>query len=319
MLAAMSDQAIHPLPVSGEPVSIRCEDGVVLGGHLWRAATSASNGSVIINPATGVLARYYHRYAQFLARHGFDVLTFDYRGIGQSRPLQLRGSRYRWREWGEQDFEAALQLMANCRRGGPLMIVGHSIGGFLPGMAKSADMIDRMLTVGAQYAWWGDYAPRRRLGLFVKWHLVMPAMTALYGYFPGRRLGWLEDLPAGVANEWSFRGRRFERGHPKSERKDVLLRMAAVRATILAVAVSDDELGTMPAVHRALDYYTGARRAVVLLTPADLGRDQIGHFALFHDSHSAGFWTDTLSWLQEGQNPWPASVADEGPSTSSHS
>lgn len=308
MLAGMSEQSIHPSPVNGQPVSIRCEDGVILGGHLWRGVTDASNGSVIINPATGVLARYYHRYAQFLARHGLDVLTFDYRGIGQSRPQQLRGSRYRWRDWGEQDFEAALRLMAGYRRGGPLMVVGHSIGGFLPGLAKSADMIDRMLTVGAQYAWWRDYAPRRRLGLFVKWHIAMPAMTALCGYFPGRRLGWLEDLPSGVANEWSFRGRRFELSHPKSEREDVLCRMAAVSAPILAVAVSDDELGTVPAVRRALNYYSGAQRVVVLLNPTALGRDAIGHFGLFHDSHEAGFWTDTLSWLRDGRNPWPASV-----------
>ncbi len=312
MLPAMSDEAILSSTISGQPISIRCEDGVVLGGHLWRAARSAPVGSVIINPATGVLARYYHRYAQFLARRGFDVLTYDYRGIGQSRPQQLRGCHYRWREWGERDFEAVLQFMAKHRRDGPLMVVGHSIGGFLPGLAASAGMIDRMLTVGAQYAWWGEYAPRRRLRLFVKWHIVMPTMTAFYGYFPGRRLGWLEDLPRGVANEWSFRGRRFESSHPKGERKEVLRRMAAVTAPILAVAVCDDELATVPAVRRTLDYYTGAQRTAVLLTPSDFGRDTIGHFGLFHDSHTAGFWTDTLSWLQEGRNPWPASSVNSG-------
>lgn len=304
----MSQQPRTPSSVTSLPISISCQDGVVLGAHLWLAETKRPEGSVIINPATGVLARYYHRYAQFLTRHGFDVLTFDYRGIGQSRPNQLRGSGYRWREWGEQDFDAAVRWLAANRRNGSLMVVGHSIGGFLPGLAESAGKIDRMLTVGAQYAWWGDYMPRRRLGLFAKWHIAMPVVTALYGYFPGRRLGWLEDLPAGVANEWSFRRRRFELNHPRAEREDVLRRMAAVSAPILAVVVSDDELGTVPAIRRALGYYTGAQRATVLLKPADLGRDKIGHFALFHDSHMAGFWTDTLSWLREGNNPWPAAV-----------
>lgn len=282
----------------------------MLGGHLWRTPSDTPSGSVIINPATGVLARYYHRYAQFLARHGFDVLTFDYRGIGQSRPQRLQGVRYLWREWGDQDFEAALRLMADRHRRGPLMVVGHSIGGFLPGLAKSAPMVDRILTVGAQYAWWGDYAPRRRLRLFAKWHIAMPAMTALCGYFPGKRLGWLEDLPKAVANEWSFRGPRFERSHPKGERAEVLRRMAAVTAPILAVAVSDDELGTVPAVLRSLTYYSGAERLAVLLEPSDLGRDSIGHFALFHDSYATSFWMDTLAWLREGNNPWPKSVLD---------
>ncbi len=304
----MSRQPLPSSNASNPTVSIRCEDGVVLGGHFWRSETERPHGSVIVNPATGVLARYYHRYAQFLVRHGFDVLTFDYRGVGQSRPQQLRGAGYRWRDWGERDFDAALRWMAKHRRNGPLTVVGHSIGGFLPGLAESAPMIDRMLTVGAQYAWWGDYMASRRLALLFKWHVAMPMVTAACGYFPGRRLGWLEDLPKGVANEWSFRGRRFERSHPADERQAALRRMAAVKAPILAVVVSDDELGTIPAVHRALNYYKGAQRMSVLLHPADFGRDAIGHFGLFHDRYTDSFWTDTLSWLREGRNPWPSRI-----------
>jgi predicted alpha/beta hydrolase len=306
----MNGTMLRPSTENGLTVEIPCRDGVRLGGHLWRAPDAGSLGSIIINPATGVLARYYHRYARFLARHGFDVLTYDYRGIGLSRPKRLRGCGYRWREWGECDFDAALRFMHDRRREGPLMVVGHSVGGFLPGLAESAPLIDRMLTVGAQYAWWGDYMPRRRLALFVKWHVVMPVITALCGYFPGRGLGWLEDLPVGVANEWSFRGPHFESSHPRVERQAVLSRMAAMHAPILAVAVSDDELGTVPAVRRTLGYYIGAQRTAVLLRPADYGRQSIGHFNLFHDSHAVGFWIDTLSWLQDGRNPWPGHDLD---------
>lgn len=304
----MNNATLYSTIIEGEAVELLCQDGVGLGGHLWRTSRAAVCGSVIINCATGVLARYYHRYARFLAGHGFDVLTYDYRGIGRSGPENLRGCTYRWRDWGERDFEAALLFMRERRPSDPLIVVGHSVGGFLPGLAESASRIDRMLTVGAQYAWWGDYAPRRRLSLFVKWHLAMPAATALFGYFPGRKLGWLEDLPAGVANEWSFRRSRFERSHPRAERAKVVARMAAMAAPILAIAVSDDELGTVPAIRRTLGYYTGSERTVVLLRPEDYGRDTIGHFGLFHDSHVDGFWRDTVLWLRDGRNPWPDHV-----------
>ncbi|MFC0218645.1 alpha/beta fold hydrolase [Pseudochelatococcus lubricantis] len=301
------NENIRTVPdMDGRAVAIACRDGVTLGGHVWAAPGGGAAGTVIVNPATGVAARYYHRYARFLVRHGFDVLTYDYRGIGLSRPARLRGCRYRWRDWGELDFDAAVRFMRDRRKDGPLLVVGHSIGGFLPGLAESATLVDRMLTVGAQYAWWGDYAPHRRLGLLLKWHVAMPAATAFCGYFPGRRFGWLEDLPAGVANEWSFRGRRFERSHPRHERAKALCRMAAVKAPILAVAVADDELGTVPAIRRALRYYTGASRQAVLLAPADYDREAIGHFSLFHDSHASGFWIDTLLWLRESRNPWPS-------------
>ncbi|MCJ1902896.1 MULTISPECIES: hypothetical protein [Paracoccus] len=87
-------------------------------------------------------------------------------------------------------------------------------------------------------------------------------------------------------------------------------------ADILAVAVADDELGTLSAIRRTLGYYTGAERTVALLHPADCGRRAIIHFHLSHDSHAEGFWREALIWLRDGQNPWPQRVtlrADPAP------
>jgi predicted alpha/beta hydrolase len=292
--------------LAGNAIEIVCRDGVVLGGHFWRGALAEPHGTIVINPATGVLARYYHHYARFLVAEGFDVLTYDYRGIGLSRPARLRGCGYRWRDWGQLDFDAAIRFADKHRRRGALLVVGHSIGGFLPGLAESGMLVDRMLTVGAQYAWWRDYASTHRWRLFFKWHVMMPVVTALFGYFPGRKLGWLEDLPAGVAHEWSFKRARTELSYPWETRAAVLDRFAAFRAPILAIIASDDELGTMPAVRRSLSYYGGAPKIEALLSPSDLGVDSIGHFSLFHARHADGFWRDTVRWLRDEINPWVA-------------
>ncbi len=289
---------------ASQPLEIICQDGVVLGGDLWKCVFKRRVGTATINPATGVAARYYHDYARFLAEHGFDVITYDYRGIGRSRPARLRGCGYRWRDWGELDFDAVLRFARGHDPDGSVSVIGHSIGGFLPGLSRNTSAIDRILTVGAQYAYWGDYARAHRVRLFLKWHVVMPVATAMFGYFPGRRLGWLEDLPANVAYEWSFRRARMELNHPRHARQDVLRRFAAVSAPILAVAVSDDEIGTIAAIQRTLKYYTGSRRSGVMLTPEDLGRQTVGHFDLFRSRHAYGFWLDTLLWLRDGINPW---------------
>jgi predicted alpha/beta hydrolase len=289
-----------------EGVSLQCADGTVLGAHYWPPVQQAGPGAVIINCATGVLARYYHRYARFLAGHGFAVLTYDYRGIGASRPPDLRKAGIRWRDWGALDFDAAVTWMRTREPHGMLAVVGHSIGGFLPGFAPAAPQVDRILTVGAQYAYWRDYAPAVRRRLLLRWHVAMPVLTALCGYFPGRRLGWLEDLPAGVAHEWSFRRARMEMSYPAGERSAILARFAAVRAPILAVGMTDDEFGTPEAIRRALGYYRGSARRQVLLRPADLGVAAVGHFDLFHARHSEGFWQATVSWLRDGIDPWPS-------------
>lgn len=291
--------------LEAQKISIVCRDGVTLHGHLWKTSQEQLTGTVIVNPATGVTARYYHRYAAFLTEHGFDVITYDYRGIGLSRPKHLRGCGYRWRDWGELDFDAVLRFAKARNPSAPLLVVGHSIGGFLLGFAESAPAIDRILTIGAQYAYWYDYAPAYRARLFLKWHVAMPAITTLFGYFPGKRLGWLEDLPAGVANEWSFRPKRMELSYPRKDREAILERFASVSAPTLAVTMSDDELATAIGIRRALSYYRNAHRTQVLLSPQDFGFATIGHFDLFHDRHVTGFWRDTLNWLRQGTNPWP--------------
>ena len=296
-------------------VEIVCDDGVRLGGHLW-SAQGQSLGSVIVNCATGVLARYYHRYACYLSEQGFDVLTYDFRGIGASRPPWLRGCNYRWHDWGELDFDAALRFMRSQAPGSRMLVVGHSFGGFLPGLAEGASSIDRMLTVGAQYAYWPDYTRHRRARLFLKWHLAMPIITALCGYFPGRRLGWLEDLPAGVANQWSFRRSRIELAHPHHLHAAIRDRFARVEAPILAVSAFDDEFATAQAIRRGLDYYSNAHRTVVRLGPVKLAGGPTGHFGLFHSSHASGFWADTVAWLRDGSNPWLGNtLPPERPST----
>ncbi|MBB5372452.1 alpha/beta hydrolase family protein [Acidocella aromatica] len=272
---------------------------------MWRQGARDRAGIAVINPATGVLARYYHRYAAYLAANGFDVLTYDYRGIGASRPESLRGCRYRWQDWGTQDFDAALRYAAAEAPGARLLVVGHSIGGYLPGLSPHARQITRLLTVGGQYGYWRDYDRAKRAGLFFKWNIAMPALTALYGYFPGKRLGWLEDLPAGVVSEWSFRRARMELAHRPEERAEILARFAAVTAPILAVTLTDDEFATPRAIARTLRYYRNAAREAVRLRPDDLGHENIGHFGLFHARHAADFWPATLAWLSGGENPWP--------------
>lgn len=299
-----------PQSVASHPVEILCADGVRLGGDFWHAP-GAAKGSVIVNPATGVLARYYHRYARFLTEHGYNVLTYDYRGIGASRPASLRGCRYRWRDWGMQDFDAAVKWLRAQSRDSTLQVVGHSIGGFLPGYAEAASSLHRILAVGAQYAYWPDYAPANRIGMFARWHIVMPALTAICGYFPGRRLGWLEDLPAGVATEWSFRGARMEQSVPAEERTRILEHFAAVRADILSITTDRDEYATIPAVARGLSYYTSANRSLVQLEAEDLPDGPRGHFALFHADHTHDFWIKTLQWLDDGTNPWPERVVSQ--------
>ncbi|QVM90627.1 alpha/beta fold hydrolase [Pseudomonas entomophila] len=288
-----------------QPATAFCHtaaDGYRLGGFRWRHATpDRQRPLVIVNAATSVRCRYYSRFADYLFAQGFDVLTYDYRGIGESRPASLRGFQASWSDWGRLDFEAMLQLAATEHPGQPVHVVGHSFGGWAIGLAPSAAQVKHAVLVGAQFAYWRDYAADQRWQLFGKWHVLMPLLTRVFGYFPGKRLGWLEDTPAGVVRDWSTRTPRYEQR--PSGRLLETLPFAQVRAATLAISLTDDPFGTVAATERLLGYLDGAVGRHLRLAPVDISVEAIGHFAFFHDRFRESLWPIALSWLQQASLP----------------
>lgn len=292
-------------------VTIAAADGYPLRAFLWRhrACMEAMppRPVVIVNAATSVRCRYYFRFSQWLHEHGCDVLVYDYRGIGESRPPDLARLSASWLDWGERDFEAILLHVRKTCVGQPIDVVAHSIGGFVIGLAPSNACIRRVFTVGAQYAHWRDYAPRHRLAMLWKWHAVMPLLAALCGYFPARLLGWMEDTPRGVALSWSRSAASFEESYRRApiarsreERAALVRRFANLRAQLLAFSASDDEFGTVPAIERLLRYFVRSDVTHWRVTPQEIGVDSIGHFAFFHSRFEKRLWPLALQWLRFG-------------------
>jgi predicted alpha/beta hydrolase len=287
------------------PFQTPAADGFAIGGLLWdHGGGPGANPIVVIAPATSVRCDYYARFADFLFESGFDVVTFDYRGIGRSRPPSLRGFRADWADWGESDLEAVLNYTGER----PVMLVAHSIGAFLAGLAPSNTRFQRLLFVGGQYAYWRDYAPAERWKMYLKWHVAMPLATRVFGYFPGARLGWIEDTPAGVVRDWTrmtdafektLRSETFIGGERVSEL--FLRRFRNVTAPILSIGLEDDAFGTPPALERLLAYFGASQRTHWRIAPRDLGAGSIGHFAFFHSCFRDSLWPLALDWLREAE------------------
>ncbi len=322
-----------------ESITLEADDGFPIKGFLWRGRMSRddhgvgetvsrcpSRSVVIVNAATSVRCRYYFRFAAYLAAHGFDVILYDYRGIGESRPARLAGFPATWLDWGRLDFEAVLRFARRAFANQPIDVVAHSIGGFVVGLAPSNTAIRRVFTMGAQYAYWRDYAPRAKLGMLLKWHVAMPVLGALFGYVPAGTLGWMEDTPRGVALSWSRSRARFEDTYGRApleltdgERDQLVQQFARLSAPLLAVSVTDDPFGTVPAIERLLAYFRGsAARTHVRVAPAYAATSAIGHFAFFHRRFEATLWPIALRWLESGSLAAELAdsvVAEYGPSS----
>lgn len=288
----------------GEPFKEAAADGFVLGGFTWcHALPEAKRPVVVINAATSVRCRHYSRFAAYLFANDFDVIIYDYRGIGESRHASIKGLNASWTDWGAVDFEAILKRAQREFPGQPIDVVGHSFGGCAAGLGESGRVIRRLVTVGAQFAYWRDYAPEQRWRMFGKWHVVMPLLTLFCGFFPGKRLGWLEDTPTGVVRDWSTPAARYER-RPSGRalmNKTGALPFAKVRAQTLAISISDDPYGTIPAIERLLGYFDNAAKTHLRIKPQDIGEQQVGHFAFFRSAYQATLWPIALTWLQTGE------------------
>jgi predicted alpha/beta hydrolase len=304
--AKTRESKVEPVPFAAQAA-----DGFTIRGFCWRHsdAGAAARPVVIINAATAVLCRYYFRFAAFLFKHGFDVVAYDYRGIGESRPATLRGFDASWLDWGSLDFDAVIRHVEQSFSGQPIYVVAHSVGGFVLGMAKSNHLIRRVFTMGAQYAYRPDYAPDTRLQMLAKWHVVMPLLTLLFGYFPGKRLGWVEDTPKGIVRDWIFSAERFEdtwRGRASARYPDkqaLVQQFAALTAPTLAVSVTDDEFGTVPAIERLLAYFRQSERTHLRISPPSIVEPAIGHFGFFHSRFEQKLWRVPLEWLKSGRLP----------------
>lgn len=293
--------------VASRDLVLSATDGYPLSAHFWVGSDESRPASVaLINAGAGIRSGYYDRFARFLAENRIPTLVYDYRGIGKSRPRSLRGFAASVEEWGSKDCAALLSWIAREFPGARRVVIGHSVGGFVTGFVTNGRLIDQMLLVGAHTGYWRDYAAHARFGMYLLWHTLMPALTRLVGYFPGRKLHLLEDLPAGVALEWANRREadfwwnlRKHDGMPDNVRiEDALSRFLAVSAPTLSLTFTDDLFATDAAANRILDLYRNCQVTRLVVGPADVGGQKIGHFGFFRSRFRDTLWPRVLEWLR---------------------
>ena len=118
-------------------IMIYAEDGYPLGA-LFGEPEGSPMGTIIISAATGVRKEFYINFSKFLIENGYSVLIYDYRGIGESAPDDIRTSHAFMHEWGTQDMNAVLDYLVNERLTEHPSLV-HSIVAQLVGLLTNKD------------------------------------------------------------------------------------------------------------------------------------------------------------------------------------
>jgi predicted alpha/beta hydrolase len=302
--------------VTTTALCLAARDGYPLAATLYEpeSAADAPPAAALIASATAVPQGFYSRFALFLASQGIPALTFDYRGIGRSRPASLRRFAARASDWGTRDVPAMLDALAGRYPGRDVFVVGHSIGGPLLGLADNNGLVRGLIGVAAQSGDWRLWRGPRRYVLAGLWYVVMPGLTRVFGYFPGRKLALGGDLPAGVARELArwCRTRGYLAAHLGRSVPDCF---GTFRGPILAYSSADDRVAPRAAVEALLRLYRQAATAQHRhLDPKALGLPPLGHVGFFR-KESASLWPEVARWMLHtaGQpavtSPDPAALA----------
>lgn len=298
------DRRFFPESIEPTPVKVAALDGYELGGFFYDPESAGTPSRVaILHCGVGIRAIRYRRFASFLAASGIPTLLYDYRGIGASRPRSLRGFRAAVEDWAEYDCGGAIAWLRARYPDAEMLAIAHSFGALLAGGAPNSGEQDELVLVCGHTGYYRDYHPRYRVPMTAVWHALMPAITLALGYFPARRLGLGEDIPAKVALQWASRRSpdlRPKDASPAYARLQAMLdRSAALQRPALVVSVSDDAFATEWGVKRLLSYYPRLfplKR--VIYTPADAGTRRIGHFGLFGRRAGASLWPRLLAQLE---------------------
>lgn len=280
------------------PFSLQTGDGYTLAACHY--AADAPRAAVLICGATGVRQRFYAAFASWLAEQGCAVLTFDYRGIGDSlHGAHPRLSRARKQDWGEHDMPAALAALAQRHPNLPLFLVGHSVGGQLIGLMPNHGLLSGVVQVAASSGYVGGIRRPTRWAAQLLLSLYIPATSRLFGYAPAKRIGWGEDLPPGIARQWArwcLQPGYVLNGFEREIRQHYY---DEFRAPIVSIAASDDPIATRANVDDLLRLFTRAPQRRQRLEPARYGLKHIGHIDLFRPALSR-LWPEVLAGLHMG-------------------
>lgn len=267
---------------------IATADGRPIAARFFHPET-APRGAVLVAPAMGTPQEFYRPFAEWLARQGFLSATFDYRGTGLSRRGSLRGFKADLFDWAKLDCAAMVRALDGRASGAPLYWIGHSLGGQILALVPNRERVAKAITVATGSGYWLENVPSLRLKVWWLWFCVVPVALRLCGYFPGKALRKVGDLPHGVMAQWRrwCLDREYAVG---AEGEGVRAQYASVRTPIVSLSFSDDEMMSLANTESIHGFYAGAPRKMQRIAPRDIGVERIGHFGFFRARFEDSLW-----------------------------
>jgi predicted alpha/beta hydrolase len=274
------------------PRTVATPNGFKLQANFFHPQNEM-RASVLIVPAMGVKQTFYAPLAAWLAEQGYLAVTFDYSGIGLSGSGALRKLDVDILGWALNDCVAMLDAVVAAAPEVPLYWIGHSLGGQVLGLLPDRSRIARAVTIAVGSGYWRENSASTKWKAAYLWYVVVPLVTRLCGYFPGKRLRKVGDLPRGVIEQW----RRWCLDPDYlvgAEGEMMRAQFAAVETPITSLSFVDDEMMSVRNTESLHSFYVNAPRRMKRIAPQEIGATRIGHFGFFKSQFKDSLWQNYL-------------------------
>lgn len=278
---------VYPM-LDDQTLTITCTDGYTLSARFYAANSTKQNKlPILVCPATGITTSFYHHFNLWLQSQGYDVLCFDFRGIGASLHGPLKQSKASIVQWGQLDIPAAIDALLARTYAEKVILLGHSAGGQLLGIMPNYDKVAKVVAVAGSTGHVRGLKGRSRILGPVMFDIIFPIARPFLGYGPTQAIGMGENLPKDVAREWAqFCSKPGYAINAIGKQIDPSLDYhRKIECPITAIWATDDEIASEANVKDLLRLYPNALTSMLALDPKEYDHKAIGHMLMFKRSH----------------------------------
>ena len=273
------------------------QNGAKICLHIFSPEVESTK-LLLVNSATGVRQQIYFSFAESAKRRGFTVITYDYEGIGLSKPVNLKNSKASMRSWGNTDFALMTEFITQNFPHQEKFCLGHSVGALILGMNPNSEIFKQFIFVATQNAYVGNLKPKTKAEAFLGFGIAQPLSSWLLGYFPGNWFGLGESLPKNCAYDWRTLILNRKSTSRLLEKTDDFSKQLLQKT--LVVYAEDDAWLTEKGVKSLLeDTYFNLKPEYRLIKTSESENGEIGHINFFR-SYNEKLWNIIFEFLNKG-------------------
>jgi predicted alpha/beta hydrolase len=273
---------------------VRSADGAE--ADLQLTCPSDARVGILWLPALGVTARHYQPLATALAEQGVATAVHEWRGAGSSNVRASRRCDWGYRELLEQDIPASLDAAREACPDLKWILAGHSLGGQFAALfaALHPQSAEGFAFAASGSPYWRTLPGRMRFVLRAV-PLLVHVVTMVYGYYPGKRLGFAGSESRQLMRDWA---RTTIAGSYQDylSGRDSEHALANYPKPVLGIRLSDDKLCPPESFEWLMAKFRRASIERAVLSAEDFPSERANHFSWLKDPHPVA--SEFAQWLQ---------------------